>query len=319
MPHMTGRGAMLPATTQPEELSHESESPMTTAFVLSGGGSLGAVQVGMLQALAAHGIEPDLLVGTSVGAMNAAWVAAHGTSADSLAGLAEVWARLKRRDVFPFEVGVALKGLCGRSPALTAPDRLAQLVARHAGINTLEEAKTPVHLVTADLLTGQNVRLSEGPLVTSVLASAAIPGIFPPITHNGRYLIDGGIAQRTGLAEALDLGATVIYVLPAGTSCALPTPPSSAIGTALQALTLLIQQRLAREVAEFATTATVKVLPPLCPLRISAADFSHGDELIARSRKVSQDWIANGNVDLPEPERFLSTHKHRRTAARAGR
>lgn len=200
---------------------------MTTAFVPSGGGSLGAVQVGMLQALAAHGIEPDLLVGTSVGAINAAWVAAHGSSADSLAGLADVWRRIERRDVFPFQVGVALRGILGRSPSLTAPDRLGQLVARHAGIDTLEEARIPVHLVTAELLTGQNVRLSDGSLVTGVLASAAIPGIFPPITHSGRYLIDGGVAPRTGVAEAFDLGATVIYVLPAGTSCALPTPPSS--------------------------------------------------------------------------------------------
>ncbi|TGN63244.1 patatin-like phospholipase family protein [Nocardioides eburneiflavus] len=289
---------------------------MTTAFVLSGGGSLGAVQVGMLQALAAHGIEPDLLVGTSVGAMNAAWVAAHGASADSLAGLAEVWGRLTRRDVFPLQLGVALRGILGRSPSLTAPDRLGQLVARHAGIDTLEEARIPVHLVTAELLTGQNVRLSDGPLVTGVLASAAIPGIFPPITHSGRHLIDGGVAPHTGVTEAFDLGATIIYVLPAGTSCALPTPPCSAIGAALHALALLMQQRLAREVAEFATAATLKILPPLCPLTISAADFSHGDELIARSRQVSQEWIAAGNVDLPEPERFLSTHTHRSTAAR---
>lgn len=80
-----------------------------------------------------------------------------------------------------------------------------------------------------------------------------------------------------------------------------------------------MQQRLAREVAEFATAATVKVLPPLCPLTISAADFSHGGELIARSRQVSQEWIAAGNLDLQEPERFLSSHTHGRTAARAGR
>lgn len=284
---------------------------MTTAFVLSGGGSLGAVQVGMLQALAAHGIEPDLLVGTSVGAMNAAWVAAHGTSAASLDGLADVWTGLRRRDVFPLDAGVALRALLGWSPALTSAERLNQLVTRHAGIDALEEAKIPVHLVTADLLSGQNVTLSDGPLATGVLASAAIPGVFPPVAHDGRYLIDGGVARRTGVAEAVDLGATVIYVLPAGTPCALPAPPSSAIGTALHALTLLIQQRVAREVAEFATAATVKVLPPLCPLRVSAADFSHGAELIVRARTASHEWIASGAVDLPAPERFLSAHRHR--------
>ena len=287
---------------------------MTTAFVLSGGGSLGAVQVGMLQALAAHGIEPDLLVGTSAGAMNAAWVAAHGMSTDSLADLAEVWIQLRRRDVFPLDVRTAVRGLLGHSPAVTSASRLNLLVTTHAGVDTLEEAKIPVHLVTADLISGQNVTISTGPLATAVLASAAIPGIFPPVLREGRYLSDGGVAHHTGVAQAVDLGATLIYVLPAGTPCALLAPPSSAIGMALHALTLLIEQRLAREVAELAGAATIKVLPPLCPLRTSAADFSHGAELIDRARQASLDWIATGDINLPAPERFLATHRHRSTA-----
>ena len=287
---------------------------MTTAFVLSGGGSLGAVQVGMLQALAAHGIEPDLLVGTSAGAMNAAWVAAHGTSTDSLSELAEMWIRLRRRDVFPLDLRTALRGLLGHSPAVTSASRLHQLVTTHAGINTLEEAKIPVHLVTADLLSGQNITISTGPLVAGVLASAAIPGIFPPVALNGRYLIDGGVAQDTGVAGAVDLGATLIYVLPAGTPCALPAPPNSAIGTAVHALTKLIEQRLAREMADLAGAATIKVLPPLCPLRTSAVDFTHGAELIDRARQASLAWIASGNIDRPAPEQFLATHRHRSPA-----
>jgi NTE family protein len=102
---------------------------MTTAFVLSGGGSLGAVQVGMLQALAAHGIEPDLLVGTSVGAMNAAWVAAHGTSADSLAGLTEVWTRLKRRGVLSLISACLTCALVRRS--VVFPDVIAHFAQDH--------------------------------------------------------------------------------------------------------------------------------------------------------------------------------------------
>lgn len=287
---------------------------MTTAFVLSGGGSLGAVQVGMLQALAARGIEPDLLVGTSAGAMNAAWVAVHGTSADSLAGLAGVWTRLRRRDVFPLDVRTAVRGLLGHSPALTSAHRLQLLVTSHAGITCLEEARVPVHLVAADLLSGENVTLSTGPLVTAVLASAAIPGIFPPVVRGGRHLVDGGVAQHTGVAQAVELGATLIYVLPTGTPCALPAPPTSAIGTALHAVTLLIEQRLAHEMARLAEAATIRLLPPLCPLSTSAVDFTHGAELIARSRRASTDWIANGDIDRPAPERFLTAHRHRSAA-----
>jgi NTE family protein len=283
---------------------------MTTAFVLSGGGSLGAVQVGMLQALTARGIRPDLVVGTSAGAVNTAWVAVHGTSAESLADLEEVWTRLRRREVFPLEVRTALRGILGRSPAVTSAWRLRDLLATHAGDTRLEEAVVPAHLVTADLISGLNVTLSSGPLVDGVLASAAIPGVFPPVLLDDRHLVDGGVAQHTGIAVAVDLGATVIYVLPAGSACALPAPPSSALGTALHALTLLIGQRLARDVAALNGVATLKVLPPLCPLRISAADFSHGAELVDRARRASLHWIDSGDIDLPAPERFLAPHRH---------
>jgi NTE family protein len=290
---------------------------MTTAFVLSGGGSLGAVQVGMLQALAAHGVVPDLLVGTSAGAMNAAWVASRGMSAGSLDGLAAVWTGLRRQDVFPLDARAALRGLFGRSPALVSADRLGRLVRACAGIDNLEEATLPVHLVTADLISGQTVTLSEGPLVSGVLASAAIPGIFAPVARGGRHLVDGGVAHDTGLTVAVELGATVVYVLPAGTACALPAPPASAIGTALHALTLLIEQRLAHDVARLAGSVTVKVLPPLCPLTTSAFDFTHAADLIARSRRASEDWITTGDIDLPSPERFLALHQHHAPAGGA--
>ncbi len=288
---------------------------MTIAFVLSGGGSLGAVQVGMLQALAARGVEPDLVVGTSAGAMNAAWLAVHGTSADSLGGLEGVWAGLRRGDVFPVEVRTALRGLLGRAPAVTSSARLRALVASHAGDARLEDAVVRTHLVTADLMTGQNVTLARGPVVDGVLASAAIPGVFPPVVHRDqdgteRHLVDGGVAGRTGLAEAVALGATTIYVLTAGTACALPAPPATALGTALHALTLLIEQRQARDVAALSGVVTLKVLPSLCPLRVSAADFSHGAELVRRARDASVRWIDSGDIDLPDPERFLAAHVH---------
>ena len=282
----------------------------TTAFVLAGGGSLGAVQVGMLQALSVHGIEPDLLVGTSAGAMNAAWVGAHGMSPDSLERLAEIWTRLKRREVFPLDVRVALRGVLGLTAAVIPDHRLRGLIASCAGIETLEESTIPVHLVTCDLVTGQPVLVSTGPVVDGVLASAALPGIFTPVRRDGRLLIDGGVADHTGVTAAIGLGAKRIYVLPTGTPCALVRPPTSAVGTALHALTLVIQQRLAHEIADHTADVTIKVLPPLCPLNVSAVDFSHAAELVARSRVAADEWIASGDIDLPAPERFLAAHRH---------
>jgi NTE family protein len=284
---------------------------MTTAFVLSGGGSLGAVQVGMLQALCAHGVQPDLLLGTSAGAMNAAWVADHGTSADSLSGLAAVWGGLRRRDIFPLDARQAFRGLSGRSAALSSGTRLRQLVEANTRIRDLDEAHVPLHLVATDLASGRSALLSTGSVTTAVLASAAIPGILPPVQHGDRQLIDGGVAGVSGVAAAVDLGADVVYVLPTGSACALPKPPRTAVGVALHALTLLIQQRLIHEVRAWQGTVRIKVMPPLCPLAVSPADFGHAAELVARGREAASEWLARSGTELPAQERFLSLHDHR--------
>lgn len=284
---------------------------MTTAFVLTGGGSLGAVQVGMLRALAERGVEPDLLVGTSAGAMNAVWVAAHGMSEVSLRQLASVWTGLRREEIFPFDVRRAVRGLLGLSNALTSNARLRHLVSVHSGLHDLARARVPVHLVATDALSGHDVLLSTGSVVQAVLASAAVPGVFPPVEREGRHLIDGAVAQRTGVSQAVELGATVVYVLPTGSPCALLSPPRSAVGVALHALTLLIEQRLIHEIADLhGSRASVKVLPPLCPLAISAADFRHAAELIDRGHRATRAWIDGGGTEVARPERFLSLHHH---------
>ena len=283
---------------------------MSTAFVLTGGGSLGAVQVGMLQALAERGIQPDLLVGTSCGGMNAAWVAGHGTSPDSLAELAAVWTGLRRSDIFPVDARQVMRGLVGLNPAVVSNRRLRQLIDTHAGIDDLARATVPTFLVAADLLSGRDVLISTGDVATGVLSSCAIPGVFPPVEHAGEQLIDGALAHRTGVAHALDLGASVVYVLPAGAACALPRAPRTAAGVALHALTLLIEQRLRHDMATLEGAATIKLLPPLCPLAVSAADFGHASELIARAHRSSLRWIDAGGTDLPSPSRYLAPHRH---------
>jgi NTE family protein len=293
--------------------SHEHPAaplPMSTAFVLSGGGSLGAVQVGMLQALAERGVVPDLLVGTSVGAVNAAWVAGHGMSTDSLAALARLWTDLRRQDVFPLSVPHAVAALTGRRSALSSSSSLRALLTANVGIGDLAEAVVPLHVVATDLLSGEEVLLSAGGVVPAVLASAAIPGVFPPVPIDGRHLVDGGVADHTAVSQAVGLGASEIYVLPAGYPCARGRAPASALGVAVQALTLLIEQRLIVEVAGYAGAATIKVLPPLCPLTVSAADFSHGAELVDRGHRATAAWLDEGGVDLPRQERFLSLHRH---------
>ena len=288
---------------------------MTTAFVLSGGGSLGAVQVGMLAALAERGWHPDFLVGASAGALNAAFLATHGFSTETVDDLADVWRRVRRQDVFPFAPHRHLLALAGARPALCSPDGLRRLIARSVGDGggapaRIEDARIPVHVVTTDVLSGEEVVLSAGELAPAVLASASIPAVLPAVEIDGRALFDGGVADNTPISQAAALGAERIVVLPAGVACALAHPPRSALATALHAITLLIEQRLALDVAAYHDRVELVVLPPLCPLSVSSADFRHAGLLIDRAHQASARWLDAGHDRLPHPERFLSLHRH---------
>ena len=292
---------------------------MTTAFVLSGGGSLGAVQVGMLQTLADRHVTPDLLVGASAGALNAAYVAGHGFTTDALDDLAGVWRRLRRHDVFPFAPHRHLLALAGARSALCAPDGLRRLIDTHVEYDRLEDAAIPVHVVATDVLSGTEVLLSAGDPRPAVLASASIPAVLPAVEIDGRLLFDGGVADNTPISQAVALGADRGVVLPAGVACALELPPRSALATAVHALTLLIEQRLVSDVASFHDRVELIVLPPLCPLAVSSLDFRHAGTLIDRARTAAHRWLDAGGHRRAHPERFVALHRHAGTHAGAGR
>ena len=185
---------------------------MTTAFVLSGGASLGSIQVGMAQALFESGVEPDMVVGSSVGAINGSWLA----SAKSVDELADVWRSLRRSDLSP----------------------------------------VPFTVIATDARSGEEVPLAQGPTIPAVLASAALPGVFPPVTINGRGLIDGGVVNNTPITHAIESGATEVWVLSTGYSCGLANPPQAAIAMAMHSIALLVQQRLVIETSRRSGSAT---------------------------------------------------------------
>jgi NTE family protein len=199
-----------------------------TAFVLAGGGSLGAVQVGMLKALSRQGIVPDFVVGASVGAINAAYYAA-APDEEGIARLESTWLGLRSADVFPFSVlGTALC-LLGRRDYLARPLHLRALIESELSHRRLEDARLPCHVVATDVLDGTEVLLSTGEITPALLASAAIPAVFPSVTIAGRLLMDGGIASNTPISAAFSLGASRVFVLPTGLPCALRVPPHGAI------------------------------------------------------------------------------------------
>jgi NTE family protein len=281
---------------------------VTTAFVLSGGVSHGAIQVGMLQALAERGIRPDLVFGASVGALNAAWVAGDGELA-RLDDLATVWASLRTRDVFPLRPLRGLLGFLGRRQSLVPPDSLRSIVAGNLRYDRLEDAPIPLCVIATEVTSGREVALTRGNAVDAIVASASIPGVLPPVEIDGQTLMDGGIVDNTPISNAIAAGASRIYVLPTGYACDLARPPKSALAIALQAISLLVEQRLISDVRELQHEVDLRVIPPPCPLDISPADFSHGRELIERARGLAGSWLdAFDAGDAARPAHGLHPH-----------
>jgi NTE family protein len=265
----------------------------------------------MLQALAPRGVQPDLLIGTSAGALNAGYVAGHGVSERSLDDLERIWSHLRRRDIFPLHPARLAAAAVGRAASLCDNGPLRHLIEDHLTFPRLEDALIPVHMVATDVTSGEEVLLSHGDPVDAVLASAAIPAVFPSVPVGGHDLVDGGIADNAAVSQAVHLGADVVYVLPTGYACALEHAPTTPLNSALQALTLLIEQRLVLEVAHFADQVDIRVLPPLCPLSVPSTDFRQGALLVERARTTTGRWLDEGGPSLAHPERFLSLHGHR--------
>lgn len=279
-----------------------------TAFVLAGGGSFGAVQVGMLRGLVDHAVVPDLVVGSSVGAINGAYFAG-APNADGVAHLDSIWRGLRRRDVFPF-TWRSVFGLFTHRDYLVDSRGVRALLERCLPYRNLEDAAIPVHVVATDVLDGSTVTLSNGSAAEAVLASCAIPAAFPPVRIGERHLMDGGVASNTPIRIAVELGAGRVIVLPTGFACTLESPPRGAIASALHGINLLIARQLVTEVERFRERAEIITVPPLCPLAVSPYDFSHAGELIERAAAQTRVWLARGGLGKHQVPGALQPHFH---------
>lgn len=279
-----------------------------TALVLAGGGSFGAVQAGMLRALVAYGIVPDLVVGASVGAINGAYFAGV-PSPEGIAQLEAIWRSLRRTEVFPV-TWRSVQGLLTHRNFLVDPGGLRRIIANRLPYRELEQAAIPMHVVATDLIGGGSVRLSSGSALEAVLASCAIPAAFPPVRIGERYLIDGAVASNTPISIAVELGARRVLVLPTGFACALEAPPRDAIGCALHALTLLIAHQLVTEIERCREQVDIVTVPPLCPLSVSPYDFSHTEELIERAADQTRRWLGKGGLTRGRVPGALRGHTH---------
>jgi NTE family protein len=280
------------------------------AFVLAGGASLGAIQVGMLRALYERGVVPDVIVGTSAGALNGAFIASRPPTVATADALAQVWRGLRRGQVFPVNPLTGLIGFLGLRDHLVPASGLRRLLAQHVEPERLEELEIALHVVAVDVISGEELRLSRGPLRDAVLASTAVPGVLPAVRWEGRALMDGGVANNTPISHAVELGAQRIYVLPTGHACALEEPPGNALGMALHAISLLTQRRLIDDIERHDQDAHLIVLPPPCPLQITPIDFGHADVLIDRALRDARAFLEDGGEERPAIR--MRMHRHAR-------
>jgi NTE family protein len=262
----------------------------------------------MLRALYERRITPDLIVATSVGALNGAFIANRPQTAETADALAAHWRAARRGLVFRAGLCDGLLGFLGARAHLVGDSGLRQIVCEQVGPTRLEHLAIPLHVVAVDVQTGEEILLSRGSAAEAVMASTAIPAVLPPVRWEDRVLMDGAIANNTPISHAIDLGARVVYVLPAGHACALERPPRTALGMALHALSLLTHSRLISDIELHRDSAKLIVLPPPCPLSIAPIDFSHASELIECALSDAREFLDGGGAERPPIH--MRMHRH---------
>lgn len=262
------------------------------AFVLSGGAASGAVQVGMLQALAQAGIRPDLIVGTSVGALNGVLVAADPS--DKADRLAEIWTGLERGDVLGSNRSLRTWSCLVRTRRhLFEADALAAFVHENLPVTSFEELSVPFAAVATKAQSGQTSLLQTGLLETALLASTAIPGAFPQVEIDGELYFDGGVTANVPVRQALDLGARTVIVLDSAPEPTDQETPTNIAGTIQYALGLMMRAQTSNLVPEDAATANVVRLPLATPPGVGVFDFDRTPELIERGHARTAEFLAD--------------------------
>ena len=257
-----------------------------TAFVLGGGGHNGAYEVGMLRALLEHGVRPDLVVGTSVGALNGAAVAAD-PSLEMVERLREAWLSLNQQSVFGGSIFAGAANFVRSRTHMHSNAALRRLIDALLPVSTFGELKVAFQCVAASIERAEEHWFHEGPLADAILASAAIPGVLPPVQIGGQHFIDGGVVNSIPISRAVDLGAKQIWVLHVGRIDTPLTPPRTPLQVALVTFEIARRHRFARDLATLPDGVELHVLPTGEPKRPSLKQLNYRD-FKAVSRRIER-------------------------------
>jgi NTE family protein len=261
------------------------------AFVLSGGANLGSIHVGMVTALLEAGITPDIIVGTSIGAVNAAFLAAEPT-VEHADRLRQLWCDVRARDVFPLNPFASARALV-REGALFPSRAWRRFLTERIPYERIEDAAVPLRITATDFEEGRSVALDSGSVVDAVLASTALPGIFPPHRIGDRYYLDGAVSDQLPLKVAIDAGADTIYVMAVSVPCP-PPDRRSAGGILRHSVTILLFPRIRLDALalpdQHPKLRIVQV--PSVATQVSLWDMSRHGELIAAAYEATAAFLA---------------------------
>lgn len=262
-----------------------------TIFVLGGGGNLGALQVGMLQAVIDRGIVPDELVGCSAGAMNAAMVAADPTP-EGVDRLRTLWTNGQNDIVAPFGKFDGVRLLTHRGVSLQSNAGLRRLLETTLPHRRFEEFPLPFHVVATSLTTSSARWFSTGDVIEPILASAALPAVFPPVVIDGDTLVDGGVIDNVPLSKAHELRPNRIFVFHVGNFSRTRPAPKRPIDVLLHAFSISRSQRFDSESQQPpAPGVEMVILPSVNPGKLKYNDFGRSAELIERGRMATAAFL----------------------------
>ena len=247
------------------------------ALVLCGGGSRGATEIGLYKALVELGISIDLIVGTSVGAINGALMAS-GYSPDQLGAL---WTRFERKTLFPFNWRIVCQAW--KAPSLFLADRLARLLRSALPVARFEDLHIPLVVTATDLQTAQPIYLDSGDLLAAVLASTALPPYLPPVEHEGRLLIDGGVVANLPIGEAVARGATHVFGLLCHCAEELVRPPRGFLDIQARALRIAVERQMRHEIAQYSGSTELVILEPCLDFPPSILKLDRIEALVEES------------------------------------
>jgi NTE family protein len=282
------------------EMAHLStvtaQLPHPVAFVLGGGGSLGAMQVGMLEALEERDIVPDIVVGTSVGAINGAMVAMDPRGAAHR--LAHMWSQFDSQRVFPHGLLRSAHGLRTHPTHVYTGGGLAAVLAGSIPHGmTFKDLRVPFSVVVTEVATGNAATLTEGLLLPALLASSAIPGIFPPVRIEGRLLYDGGIVANVPVVQAAAGGARSIVILDCLFPGHAPIAPTSLAEAMYFAATAAARQQTTSAIAALPPDVSILYLPGPAPIAVSPLNFIHTLRFIETGYAAARTFLDSRSID----------------------